>query len=35
MVDGRYRSCRIAFPREARTPDETRRVLVEMVEQTR
>jgi len=35
MVDGRYRGCRIAFPREARTPDETRRVLVEMVEQTR
>ncbi len=35
MVDGRYRGCRIAFPREAKSPDETRRILVEMVEKTR
>ncbi len=31
----RFHGVRIAFPREARTPDECRKVLVEMVKQTR
>ena len=35
MVDGRYKGCRIAFTREARTPGETRKVLVEMVKAAR
>ncbi len=35
MTDGRYRGCRIAFPREAKDPEQTRQVLVEMVRQTR
>ena len=35
LVDGRYKGCRIAFTREARTAKETRTVLVEMVKQAR
>lgn len=34
-VDGRYRGCRIAFPRPVETTEETRRVMVEMVRQAR
>lgn len=34
-VDGRYRGCRIAFPREVRDAKEARSVFVEMVRQAR
>lgn len=35
MIGDRYKGCRIAFTREARTPGETRAVLVEMVKAAR
>lgn len=34
-VAGHYQGCRIAFLREVRTPEETRKVVVEMVKQAR
>ena len=34
-TDGRFRGCRIAFPREARDPAQTREVMVEMVREAR
>ena len=34
-TDGRFQGCRIAFPREARDPAQTREVMVEMVREAR